>query len=223
MNKKYLSAFTSFIFAALPFVTKAQTDETPLRYSNQIGVNTTFFFKQFLNFSSNNAIAVSPYVLTYKLISPKNHAFRMGIGGILSNKSETFQVGQPPRKTNAYTLNFSAGYEYRRVLSNRWLCFFGADVITDLISSKVVAEDFSDVVTTITKNTKYGGAAIVGLQFNISKRVSLFTETSVQFTTGNSKFEARFLNNPGFNSKQTTNETSVNFVLPTSLFLAINL
>lgn len=224
MHKQALLIFAFVLFILLPAATLCQEAEAPARYTNQIGINTTFFFKQFLNFSDNNSIAVSPYVLTYKLISPRNHAFRMGIGGTYSNKTETFEnTGQLPRETNAYSLDFNAGYEYRMPLSDRWLCFVGADGVTDLVSSKVVATDPTDEVTTITKTTEYGGALVVGIQFNISKRISLFTETSVQFTNSKSSFESKFLNNPGFNSKQVTRETSVNFVLPTSLFLAVNL
>jgi hypothetical protein len=224
MRKPLLICIACLYLVTMPLKALCQEAEAPAKYTNQIGVNTTFFFKQFLNFSDNNTIAVSPYVLTYKLISPRNHAFRMAVGGIYSNKTETFKnTGQLPRKTNAYSLDFSAGYEYRIPLSERWLCFTGADAITDLASSKVVATDPSDEVTTITQTTEYGGDLLVGIQFNISKRISLFTETSVQFTNSKSTFEAKFLNNPGFNSKQVTRETSVNFVLPTSLFLAINL
>jgi opacity protein-like surface antigen len=224
MYKQPLIIIACLLTVTAPLKSVCQEAEAPAKYTNQIGINTTFFFKQFLNFSDNNTIAVSPYVLTYKLISPKNHAFRMGVGGTYSNKKETFEnTGQLPRETNAYTLDFSAGYEYRIPLSERWLCFAGADAVTDLISSKVIATDASDETTTITKTTKYGGALVVGIQFNISKRISLFTETSVQFTNSKSSFESKFLNNPGFNFKQVTRETSINFVLPTSLFLAINL
>ncbi len=228
MNVNRSILFTFLVIIFLPVATFCQENDLAsgetAKYRHQIGVNTTFFFKQFLNFSNNNAIAVSPYVLTYKCISPKNHAFRMGLGGTFNNKTETNEgSGQPPRKTNAYTLDFSAGYEYRQPLSERWLCFFGADAITNLVSSKVIATDASDEVTTITKNTKMGMAMVIGIQFNISKRISLFTETSVQFANTNSSFESKFRNNPIFNSKETTKETSVNFVLPTSLFLAINL
>lgn len=224
MRKPLLICIACLYLVTMPLKALCQEAEVPAKYTNQIGINTTFFFKQFLNFSDNNTIAVSPYVLTYKLISPRNHSFRMAVGGIYSNKTETFEnTGQLPRKTNAYSLDFSAGYEYRIPLSDRWLCFTGADAITDLASSKVVATDPSDEVTTITQTTEYGGDLLVGIQFNISKRISLFTETSVQFTNSKSTFEAKFLNNPGFNSKQVTRETSVNFVLPTSLFLAINL
>lgn len=224
MHPFRLISIACLLFVTAPIKALCQEAEAPAKYTNQIGINTTFFFKQFLNFSENNNIAVSPYVLTYKLISPRNHAFRMGLGGTYSNKTETFEnTGQLPRETNAYSLDFSAGYEYRMPLSERWLCFAGADAVTDLVSSKVVATDPSDETTTITKTTEYGGALVVGIQFNISKRISLFTETSVQFTNSKSTFEAKFLNNPGFNSKQVTRETSVNFVLPTSLFLAINL
>lgn len=211
-----------FLMAFAPFTAYCQDDADATKYRNQIGVNTTFFFKQFLNFSDNNTIAVSPYVLTYKLISPKNHAFRMGVGGTLSNKKEE-QTGQLPRKTNTYSLDLSAGYEYRQPLSERWLCFFGVDAVTSLVSSKTVATDPSDEVTTITKNNGYGGAAVLGIQFNISKRISLFTETSVKMMSSKQTFKSTFLSNPGFNTEQSTTETSVNFVLPTSLFLAITL
>ena len=122
MHKYLLIIFVCLLVVTAPLKAVCQEAEAPAKYTSQIGVNTTFFFKQFLNFSQNNTIAVSPYVLTYKLISPKNHAFRMGVGGTFSNKTETFDnTGQLPRETNAYSLDFSAGYEYRMPLSDRWL------------------------------------------------------------------------------------------------------
>ena len=223
MFKRSVILFTYLLFVLAPFAAVCQTEEAPARYTSQIGINTTFFFKQFLNFSSNSTIVVSPYVLTYKLISPKNHAFRMAVGGNFSTKTETFSSGTPPRKTNTQALDFSAGYEYRQPLSNHWLCFFGVDAVTHLENAKTVAQDATETVTTITNNNSYGAGPMVGIQFNISKRICLFTETSLIFNASTQSFETKFQNSPQFNDKQTTKETTINFVLPTSIFLAINL
>ena len=91
MRKPLLICIACLYLVTMPLKALCQEAEVPAKYTNQIGINTTFFFKQFLNFSDNNTIAVSPYVLTYKLISPRNHSFRMAVGGIYSNKTETFE------------------------------------------------------------------------------------------------------------------------------------
>lgn len=211
------------LFVYLPFPAICQEEENSIKYTNQIAVNATFFFKQFLNFSSSNSIAVSPYVITYKLISPKNHAFRMGIGGNFSNKKENFNNGTPPRITNTESVDFSAGYEYRLPLTKKWLCLFGVDAVTHLENAKTVAEDVTEKITTVTTNNNYGAGPVMGIQFNISKRISLFTETALFVRASSAKIETTFMNSPQFNSKQTTSETTINFVVPASLFLAINL
>lgn len=208
----------------LPFAAFSQGDneETEFTPRHQVGVNTTFFFKQFLNFTNNNAIAVSPYVITYKAISRSGNAFRMGIGGTFNNRKEE-DDNQVPRITNAYELDLSLGYEYRKSVSKSWLCFFGLDAVTHLANSKTVANDGFDETTTITKNNRFGAGPLMGIQLNISKRVSLFTETAIIFSYTSGSFESKFKNNPVFDSKETISETGINFVIPTSVFLAVNL
>ena len=190
------------------------------RNEHQLGINATYFFKQFLNFGNSGNLEISPYIVSYKVFDRHHHGFRFGAGFNSTTITQNPDSISAVKSTNA-SYNFRGGYEYQNALSEKWLCFFGVDGVFNYSTRKTTTNNGFDNVTSNELTYTYGGGPIFGIQFNISKHVTLFTETGVYATTGEISDKSTFENNPVFNDETKTNLSSISFVLPTSLFLNI--
>ncbi|MBX7181849.1 MAG: porin family protein [Bacteroidia bacterium] len=198
----------------------AQENSTEKRNQHQIGVNASYFFKQFLNLGSSNSLSISPYILSYKIVDRKHHGFRMGAGlSMQSSNQNPDSTNSVKNSTSAYNLRF--GYEYQKELGPKWLCFFGADGLFNYALDKTTTNNGFDKVSNTDVLLTYGGGPVLGFQYNISKHISLFTETGIYALVGQSVSKSSFTNNPQFNEETKTNVSSVSFLLPTSLFLVV--
>jgi hypothetical protein len=215
--KKTLFLLFSIVYLNVSGQEDVQKDR---RNQHQLGVNATYFFKQFLNFGNSGSLAISPYIVSYKVFDRKHHGFRFG-AGFNSTTSTKNPDSLNAQKTTVANYNFRSGYEFQKQLSEKWTCFFGVDGVFNYQFQKSTSSNGFDNVTSTNLTYSYGGGPIFGIQFNLSKHVTLFTETGIYATAGETSTKSSFENNPVFNSKSKTNNSAINFVLPTSLFLNI--
>jgi hypothetical protein len=184
---------------------------------HELGFNATLLFKQFLNFNSSN-IPFSPYQFTYKYLTKKNINFRLG-AGVASSKTIETQLNMDPQTTKNYFMNYRLGLEKQSVINKHWKCYYGLDVTYDYMDSK---SDFGSTGIRDRSNG-FGFGPMLGLQFYINRRISLYTEMTMLYKDISSRTEI----NNRFNSQQnqdvSSNEVSMNIFLPTTLFLAIKL
>ena len=218
---KFLSLLVTFIvfsFGAIAqSVDTAGAAHKKHKMEHDVYINTTFFIKQVLNFSSTS-LAISPYIIGYKFFPVKNHGIRLAVGGNYNshtqNPDSTFvQVNK------SYEFDYRLGYEYRRSLGKSWVFFTGVDLVGAISGSSSKVNSFTDIVTTSNGTWSLGGGPVVGIQLNISKRVALFTETAFYYTYSSTKSKTNSLNFPDLNSDKVTDVTqSGQFLLPTSLY-----
>ncbi|MFN8285444.1 MAG: hypothetical protein U0V74_01755 [Chitinophagales bacterium] len=189
----------------------------PAKTEHQVFINTTFFIKQILNFSNTN-IVVSPYILGYKCFPSKHHGFRMSIGGSFSNKKE-YPDSTFVRIQRSGSVDVRAGYEYRYTFGKFWTFFCGADVVGNFSPSYLRVNNSSDIVTTKTNGWSLGAGPVVGIQINVHKHISLFTETAFYYTYGRSLNKLTSVAFPELNtaSRPTVNQNG-QFLLPTSIY-----
>lgn len=219
---KYYALFLAFLISISFSSLSIQAQETgkEKRNQHQIGVNASYFFKQFLNLGSNNNLTISPYILSYKIVDRKHHGFRMGAGfNMLSNTQNPDSTNSVKNSTSSYNLRF--GYEFQKELGPKWMCFFGADGLFNYSLDKTNTSNGFDQVTNSETILTYGAGPVLGFQYNLSKHISLFTETGIYALVGQSVSKSSFLSNPQFNDETKTTVTSVSFLLPTSLFLIV--
>jgi hypothetical protein len=155
-----------------------------------LGVNGTAFIKNFLSFNDVNSAGTSPYQFTFrKLSADGTKAFRSNIGLNLNNA--TNKQGDNDTKLSFYQVSIAPGYEKRNQIAKRWLIYGGVDLLIGYELTKT--ENTSAGITSTNEQTKLNGgiAPVFGLQFNITERLSLSTESQLrlqytQTTTGNS-------------------------------------
>lgn len=220
----------SILFICLPLSLFAQKDTTakqlPIK-QHELALNFTFLVKQVIDFG-NTSFPISPYGLSYKYMGAKNHGVRTGLGISYSSSSELHDDPDlTDRKFSSMSTNLRVGYEYRVVLGRSWSLFTGFDVICDVASTKSKTESTFQIADLKTNKFAFGGGPVLGIQVHFNKRISLFTESTLFFTTGKEKSTDKFTSvaNPDFSSEEvtTTQLSKLNFVLPTSIYLAVRL
>lgn len=231
MNKKLLLTLALGFVASVTWAQEAPFKHKKMRWEldsawrskthHEIGVNISEFVKTFIvpNNNTNLGANATTYLLTYKTIFKGGPTIRLGLGGQLSKKQiddDDFS-GIQTQINNQF--NGRLGFEWQFNLGRKWNCYAGVDAIYSSGKSRVETPDFPPDVTVVeTKSSTFGGGPVAGIQFRISKRLSLLTETALyvkSVKTTDSQTSS------SFSSKSITKETAINFIAPQSLFFVI--
>lgn len=191
--------------------------EKKWKMEHDVNINTTFFIKQILNFSSNS-LEISPYIVGYKFFPVQNHGLRFAIGGSFthSNQSQDSTFVQISKTSE---VDYRVGYEYRKFFGKRWMFFAGIDITNSFTVNYIKVNSSTDITTTSNNTWSIGGGPVLGIQVNISKRISLFTETAFYYNYASTRSKTTSLNFPELNTNKITDiEQTGKFLLPTSLF-----
>lgn len=219
---------------------KDKDEKSEKNIHHEIGVNATYFMKQVFSLSSNT-LPTQPYQLTYKLIAGKKIAGRLGIGADMSSQNTTVSGSTTPRQTNNSNVFGRIGVEYRKQVSRHFLAYAGIDFVTQLINSKTTTSTdpgsgggsgFSQTVVTTDKNNGFGGGPVLGIQYYINKRMSLYTEMPITFLTGHKSetVSTTTINNGGgFGNPTTTYDSNItnsttndfSIMVPVTLYFAV--
>lgn len=220
--KLSLIAFLLFSTAA-----GAQT-ENEAKPAHQIGVNATFFVKQFLSFN-DLIVPNNPYNLTYKYIEDKQ-GWRVGLGGNNATQKSNPNNGQSISNSKSLSIATRLGYEWQKPLDNRWLAYYGADVTYSYTKNRTTSRiptggfpQTTEEILVSNESFAVGGGPVLGIEFKLSKRISFNAETSLYFAY--SEFRRNDINAFFIGSKQTdfSARTSTAITLPTSLFFIISI
>lgn len=207
------------LFSFIGIDIKAQDDSIqPSRF--QFGINATYFVSNFLGLNQNE-LDLGPYAFTGKLRLKKTY-LRMGLGGQASNRTlaNDFTANIFDRKSQIVDLR--VGLEWQKKLDKRWVFYYGLDALFGTELHQTIARNsFDDVATKFTKIYS-GGGPIIGIQFDINKRISLGTESSF-YISGISETERTSFNNfPEQNTSKTDNSLEFDTAIPTELFFIIH-
>lgn len=229
---------------------------------HELGANVTTLLKQVLSFSNNN-FPTLPYDITYKIVC-KKLAGRLG-AGISMNNTEASTTStttvtnpnpnQPPSQQNpdqtVPTINKSSGVFYRigmecihkfdsRLSASIGLDFIGQrtksssqnSFVFNNLPSSYQFNKTTDNSTTVT----YGWGPVAGLQFFISKRLSIYTEMPVYMQYSTEEHTTNTYSNNGqtmwpstsieytstnTNRNQTIKSSKVSVILPVTLYMAV--
>ncbi len=218
--KKY-AALLLFFFAVA--VLPAQTDTVPSKakvaIGHEIGIETNNLISRFLDEDNEGGLLESPYLLTYKLVMGQ-WAIRTGIGGDRHKSTETEEGFADSKTTEFNQLDYRLGIEKRFSLGKKWQANIGLDGLGFTSKNKVVEDSGFDVITTSESVNGWGAGPSFGLQFNLGKSISLYTEGSFYYTFSTLQGARLFKNFPEFDDElKETKEENLDIRLPAVLYI----
>lgn len=212
------------------YTTKADTGKAIKKHERRsyLSVNATFFLKQFLSFSSQSVnISGSPYIFDYRYIGKHNSGFRISAGASYNQQKTTIpgSINQTgiDETDNDHVLNVSyrIGYLFQKPIAKRWTIMAGVDFIGTVTDSAQKVTSGTDVSTNDAKGWTIGIGPTVGIQFDINKRMGLYTEASIYYTHGGMTETNNFNSFPQDNGNVTISSNGFNFIVPVSIFYYI--
>lgn len=212
------------ILALLALVQYVRAQDTaysePIKLTTEVGLQTNALFSRLTG--SEAGLQQNPYLLTGKLVYGRL-ALRTGIGGSYK-KTVQKEEGFADSKTNtSQSLDLRLGIERRFELGRRWMGMVGADAVGAWSQTKEVEDSGFDVITISEDVQTFGGGLVSGIQFNVSERLSFYTEGFVYYTTGEVVSGRFFKNFPIFDDNKERSETSELLIgLPSSLYLVFS-
>lgn len=237
---------SALFLVALSFSVAAPAQDTTAKHC-EFGFNTTLLLKQVFNLS-NNTFAMLPYDLTYKRING-NHAWRFGLGvdvdlqNVTTETSGGGTVSGPDPVGPTYSrnglLSLREGWEKRFDMDKRFTAWLGVDLVEAYGNNSAqsisvfnnLPSNYSYSRTTLSGNTIEAGLGpVAGIQFALTKRLSLFTEAPLYAVFHYEKQETENYTNQyfggGYNAELnketiTTSKLNLSFTMPVTLYLAL--
>ncbi|MFM9983730.1 MAG: outer membrane beta-barrel protein [Flavobacteriales bacterium] len=183
--------------------------------SRMVGINATSFVKSFLSFNDQTP-AGTPFQFTYRHIGDNGKAFRSKLGLNYSN-STSEEAGEDDKSTLTFlNIQLGLGYEKRFQLEKRWLIYTGIDGLFGIEQTILKNTSGNDESTDQEQEVLGGVSPVLGIQFNITERLSLSTEAGIPivYKMNTQKFSGEFSD-----AKITTNSFQLTPSLPTFLYL----
>jgi hypothetical protein len=197
-----------------------KSDTSSIPRKNLVGLDATSLLRQFFNLNTQS-FYFSPYLISYRRFF-KSNALRLHFGG-QANKSDNVQNDTMKYSSSMTRLNLAIGFEHFVYLSKKWNFNFGIDAIHYLYNN-TFKQPYSSTsyYQQINKESHYGLTPLVGVQFKFNSRLSLTTETRLQFAWYNSTSKTENNSFPSNNSSSTGQGYQTEFIVPTSLTLNVH-
>jgi hypothetical protein len=185
------------------------------RIKYEITANTTQFLKQFLSFNNSN-LETNPYLVGFR-VGKNLHWMRLSYG--IDYSSNTSNSQNSNNKTTNNIQNARLGYQYEIPLNKSFSAFCGADLIYKYTENKTISSNSGFSSENSTFNSGTGLGLNLAFQWNISKRIAIYTESYLQFLGSKGK---RVVKSSGggsqFEDITEIETTAMNYIPPTSLF-----
>lgn len=170
----------------------AQEEEVPKLHEHQVAINATNFIQTLVSFNGST-FNNTPYDFQYKyLYWPVGRKYGFGMRSGFGYQKSSFNQDQPnsnsTTKSEVTFLDTRIGAEFQYVLNKRWNFFAGWDLVygKTIMNSSSTFIDFNNQISlseTRDARERSGYGPMVGIQFNINKRLALGTELSMYTVT----------------------------------------
>jgi hypothetical protein len=175
----------------------AQLDSLPQKKA-EVFLNISNSLARFTGNEADNAFLDAPFLVGFKIRSNNNRrAFRLGLDFNINNTSG-FENNLTTETSEQYYVA-NAGYEWRRSSLNKFEFYYGADLRYYNLTRETNSEIFDPFTGTstsqfFTRNNGPGAGLFLGFVWNITPRISVFTEGSLAYYAINNYREVKELN-----------------------------
>ncbi|HEY8936456.1 MAG TPA: hypothetical protein VIM65_14600 [Cyclobacteriaceae bacterium] len=208
-----------------------KSDSLPPRSAyHYIGIQSNQLFRQILNLSNTNTAIDNPYLLVYAVNSTKNGCGLNASVGLTSTEVTTGDASAK-KKSDINDFYLRLGFEKKSMISKRWLVSWGIDILFEQQDDKTIntttpSPGSSTKITTDTSNKAGGIGPRFTLNYKISDKIFIGTETSYYYKSGKNTSTVNFAST--FNSQTTTSKTdsseksrSFQLAVPVALFVIV--
>ncbi len=204
------------LFAVIPSLGFSQ--ETERTTQHEIGMNATYFFRQFLG-SGSSPLLESPYLLTYRAYF-STWTLRGGLGLALNRDKASEEGFEDSQTVVDYAVDARLGMEWNKAFGKKWKGTFGGDLIVQQDVSKNITDSGFDKVVVTSKEQGLGVGPVLGLHFLITPNLSLYTEGTFYVLVSKTENKTEYENLPQFDDQTlVNNRLELATTLPASIFL----
>lgn len=194
-------------------------DSTNKEYKNLISLDAMSLLTKFVNTGDLPVSWYAPYQLQYKRYFGKN-ALRAGVG-INSSQTHNYTsfLDTVDYTSSIFSGVLGVGYERQVNLSKRWQLYYGADFFGEYEYTYTRQEYVPSYQVYRQKITGYGYgiSPLLGIAFNINKRLSLGTEASYDVEYKTTKEARSSTGDPTYDQIHKTQQFLLNFHAPTAI------
>ena len=203
----------------------AQSDS--LRYFNpvhrvELGINATATLSTFVG-NESEGISPADYPLSIKLMQGQKAAWRFGLGLELNTESSDGNGVGIITETETIDFYGRVGYEWRKILSPRWMFFAGLDGLFSFGQDNGNSNTQVGFTELNLERWALGGGPVYGIQFAINPRLHVGTEGNIYLTLIHTEREERFEFDPQLNNSRTTDIWDLRTNVPQWLYLTLRL
>lgn len=232
MKSNFMVVMVFFVFIHISAFAQ-EDDNYPKR--SMISINATGFFSNYVNFGTT--VSNTPYLIDYRFAINNNLQIRSGLNFSASNTNNDMGNGIR-QKSDGQNIDFRLGLLSNQKISTKWSWYYGADFvysdfsITSLNQTPIFVSGKPGTaqVETIFSDQKFGGGPVIGIKWDVSSRISIWAESRLFFTYGESVNKTSWSdfsleipeNDPRFEEKTSANyQTSTIFFPPLDVFVGI--
>lgn len=204
----------------------AQSSDS-IKNTHYLGFQANQLLRQLLDLGGSNTAASSPYGLIYSMNNNQTGAgFNAGLGFTLNEFTDGDAVNKRTTDINDVFVRF--GYDKKLKISKRWYASVGIDAVLDRQKNKTVnITEFSpsqkSTVTSETKASAWGLGPRGTLNFSITDKIAIGTESTWYFKSTKSKQKVTNSFSGGQTDTDTVDSKGKRFVFasPVVIFLIL--
>jgi len=188
----------------------------------ELGINATATLSTFVG-NETSGITAADYPLSVKLLRKPTQGWRLGLGIDVETETSDGVGSGIVTETEALQFFGRIGYEWRKILSRRWMFYVGVDILGSIATDNGNASTPNGFSRLELTQWGTGGGPAYGLQFAITPRLHVGTEGSIYATFRYSERREVFEFDPSLNNSQTTREWDLRTSVPQWLYLTVRL
>ena len=184
------------LFIATLSVHSQESNTDKELFKHEFGIEATGFVKYILDFNNENMYSnyTPTYFLTYRRHFD-NGNLRMQLGGSFDfsddSTDDIYEENNQKLDRTTYFVKAKIGWEKEKDLGGRWQVFYGIDHWQRYYYHKSTYEReyYNQITKQKARNKYFALSPLLGFRFNLSKRISISTETSLSFIYSVAKSE----------------------------------
>ena len=211
-----------FTLCCLTFSLMGQKKDSIQFEGYYFGVQGNELLRQLLDLG-NAELPDNPYFFNLDYNDASGDGFNIGLALRVDKFDQQNQFNTTTTEINDFLIRL--GYHKKNQIGKRFYYSLGVDFLVDNLVNKTRTEDSfsSNVVSTETKTSGWGLGPRLTINYHITNRLIIGTESNYYYKSLKDKFNTTFESSPENNTEDELKIDRLNFVAPSVLWLIIKM